>query len=47
MERDSDSVTAAFHERRSAVRADCAPADVWSSSKAGALELTADARARV
>ena len=36
MERDSGSVTAAFHGCRSAVAAACAPADAWSSSEAGA-----------
>jgi hypothetical protein len=42
MERDSESVTAAFHGCRSAVGADCAPADASSSSvsvAALALEL--------
>ena len=33
MERDSESVTAAFHGRRRAVGGDCAPADAWSSSE--------------
>ena len=32
MEGDSGSVTAAVHGCRSAVGADCAPADAWSSS---------------
>ena len=36
MERDSGSVTAAFHGCRSAVGADCAPADAWPSSEARA-----------
>jgi hypothetical protein len=36
MELDSGSVTAALHGCRSAVGADCEPADAWSSSKASA-----------
>jgi hypothetical protein len=47
MEGDSSGATAVFYGCRSEVGADRAPADDWSSSKAGALELTADARARV
>jgi hypothetical protein len=35
MELDSESLTAAFHGCGSAVRADFAPADAWSSSAAG------------
>ena len=31
MERDSGNVTAAFNEHRSALGADCAPADAWPS----------------
>jgi len=34
MERDSGSLTPAFHGCRSAVRADCAPPDAWASSGA-------------
>jgi hypothetical protein len=40
MERDSGSGTAAFHGCRSAVGADRAPADAWSSSAAGAARWT-------
>jgi hypothetical protein len=36
MERDSRRLTAAFYGCRSAVEADCAPADAWSSSRARA-----------
>src|SRR5205085_10675785 len=46
MERESESLTAAFHGSGSAVRADFAPADAWSSSRAGAQELAAGSLAR-
>src|SRR5205085_5361365 len=42
----SESLTAAFHGSGSAVRADFAPADAWSSSRAGAQELAAGSLAR-
>jgi hypothetical protein len=42
MERDSGSVTVAFHGCRSAVGADRAPADAWFSSARGVSGLTAD-----
>jgi hypothetical protein len=41
MERDSGSVTAVFHGCRSAAGPNCAPADAWSSSNAGASHTSA------
>jgi hypothetical protein len=46
MERDSRGATAALHGCRSAVGADCAPADAWPSSRAGVSGLTSVAMAR-
>jgi hypothetical protein len=45
MELDSESLTAAFHGCGSAVRADFAPADAWSSSLAGARGAAAETTA--
>jgi len=46
MELDSGSVTAALHGCRSAVGADCEPADAWSSSSAGVSGREAETLAR-